>query len=181
MNLRESSGIFLRYAALVLIALPNLYLFYLVFTPLTIYPVSWILSLFYNVALNNNSLFINDVAIQIIPACIAGSAYYLLLVLNLATPMDAKTRIKSAFFLVLSLLLFNILRLVIFSSLLLAEFSYFDLAHRAVWYFGSTLFVVIIWFVNVYLFRIKSIPAYTDVMSFIKEIKPKGKRYNSRK
>lgn len=170
MDSKSSFGVFLRYILLVLVALPGLYLFYLILTPLTVYPTHWILSLFYNVTLENNSFLINDYVIQIIPACIAGSAYYLLLILNLSTPMKPVVRIKSLSFLFVSLLSFNILRLVVFTALLLAGFSYFDLAHLAVWYFGSTLFIVLLWFLNVSIFKIKAIPAYTDMRNFYKEI-----------
>jgi hypothetical protein len=52
----------------------------------------------------------------------------------------------------------------------------FDAVHRSIWYFGSTIFVVLLWFLNVYLFRIKSVPAYTDIMSFSSSIMKRRKR-----
>jgi hypothetical protein len=176
MNLKDSFGMFLRYIILILVALPSLYLFYLIFTPLTLYPSYWILSIFHDVALWDSSFIIGNSLIQIIPACIAGSAYYLLLILNLTTPMKPSLRVKSLAFLLLSLLFFNILRLVVFTSLFVAGFSYFDLAHKAVWYFGSTLFVVILWFLNVYLFKLREIPAYSDMKRLYGEIAQHKKR-----
>jgi len=169
--------LFLRYLFLILLALPGLYFFYLIFTPATIYPVYWILSLFYDISLQNSSFLIGDYAIEIIPACIAGSAYYLLFILNFATPMSVKIRMKSLSFLIFSFLLFNIIRLAVFSSLLVEDFNYFDLAHKAVWYFGSTIFVVLLWFASIYLFNIKEIPAYTDIMNLYSEAnRAKSKR-----
>ena len=68
-------------------------------------------------------------------------------------------------------LIVNIGRIVLFSELAVRGFQYFDLAHSASWYVGSTLLVVIIWFVNVKLFNIKKIPVYTDIMGLRKELK----------
>ena len=46
MKLESYVSIFLRYVIIVLVALPNLYLFYLVFTPLTLYPTYFLINLF---------------------------------------------------------------------------------------------------------------------------------------
>lgn len=174
MKLKDSLKIFFRYILLVLIALPGLFIFYFIFAPLTIYPSYGILSIFYrSLLLENHSFMFNQYTIEIIPACIAGSAYYLLLILNLATPMKVKTRIKSLSFLFASLLLLNILRLIILSILFFSGFAYFDFAHKLFWYFGSTIFVVALWFLNVYLFKIKAIPAYTDLSTLFKETRRK--------
>jgi len=174
----KSKGIialFFRYILLILIAIPH-NLIYAILTPITIFPVLGILSLFYpGIALQGTSMLINNNVIGIISACIAGSAYYLLLILNLSTPMPIKIRIKSLAFMLVSLLVLNILRLVIFIALFVSGFSYFDITHKLSWYFGSTLLVLLIWFANVYLFKIKGIPAYTDIMSFVKEIRGKKK------
>lgn len=166
MNKKEIISIFLRYIILILVALPGMYLFYLIFTPLTIYPVYIILKSFYpSMILQGNSLLINSSIISIIPACIAGSAYYLLLILNLATPMKLTLRLKSLSFLFGFFLLFNIIRLTIFIFLYFSNFDYFDIAHKLAWYFGSTLFVIILWFANAIFFNIKKIPAYADLKS----------------
>ena len=73
----------IRYFLLVLAGLPNLWLFYFVFTPLTIYPVYFLFNFFFDVSLTEKIITVADCfPIELIPACIAGSAYYLLLVLN---------------------------------------------------------------------------------------------------
>ena len=165
-----------RYILLIIIGLPGPYLFYLIFTPLTIYPVYAILKLVYSSALlESNVLVINSHSISLIPACIAGAAYYLVLILNLATPMNLRIRVKSLLFTFISFLFLNILRIVIFSALFLGGFELFDIAHKTVWYLGSTLLVVAIWFSAVYAFKIGTIPFYTDFKTLFSYVR-KGRR-----
>lgn len=186
----EIRSLFIRYIILLLIALPNLAFFYLILTPLTFYPVYWILSSIYTVTLStstqtatcllfsstkllsslssiaclNTTIILKGYFANIIPACIAGSAYYLLLILNLTTPMGLNKRIKSILFMFFSLLALNILRIVSFAILFVKKgYGYFDVAHLTTWYFGSTVLVVLIWFINVLIFKIDKIPIYTDI------------------
>lgn len=156
--------IILRYIILVLAAIPNFWIFYFVFTPLTIYPTFWILGLFFEAILIKNVIIINnEVPIEIIKACIAGSAYYLLLILNLSTPkIKIKQRINLILLSFLALLIFNILRIVFLSVIFLEGFPGFVITHKFFWYFMSTIFVVIIWFTEVKIFKIKEIPFYSD-------------------
>lgn len=166
-------SLIIRYALLILLPIKNLYLFYFVLTPLTIYPLLFILKFFYNAQLvNSTTILIDNFSINLIPACIAGAAYYLLLVLNLSTPMPLNKRIKSLFFLFSSFLLLNLIRICIFSKLALMNYLYFNLTHALAWYAGSTIFVVFLWFANVYLFKIKEIPAYTDIRNILNLIPP---------
>jgi hypothetical protein len=82
--------------------------------------------------------------------------------------MPLKIRIKSTAFLIFSFLIFNIIRLFVFSALFFGNYPYFSIAHKAAWYFGSTLLVVILWFANRSLFKINAIPAYTDIKTLFK-------------
>jgi len=161
-----------RYVVLFLLGLFKLKLFVLIFTPLTVYPVFWALSLVDSSArlLENNLFFFSGIYAQIIPACVAGAAYYLLLILNLTTPMEARQRVKSIGFLVGTFLVLNVLRILIFIAVAIEGMHYFDLAHNFVWYFGSTVLVVLVWFFNVWLFKIKGIPIYTDMRRIFEEI-----------
>lgn len=164
----------MRYLLLVILALPGLYIFYAIFTPLTVYPSYYLIKLIYDsntILLQNNIIFLQDYLINIIPACIAGSAYYLLLILNLSTPMQMQKRIKSLLFLVLSFLILNIVRITLFAILFVVGFQYFDFAHRFFWYFGSVALVVILWFVNIKIFKIKEIPVYTDMKKIFKDVR----------
>jgi len=165
--------IFSRYIFLVLIALPNLFLFYLVFTPLTINSVNFLLNFFYPSVISGDKILVNNTSIQIIQACVAGSAFYLLLLLNLATPMKAKTRIYSIIFSFLVFLLINIARIFIFSILYLNSFSYFDITHKIFWYVISGIIVFFVWLAAIKIYKIENIPFYTDIKYFYRLTKPK--------
>lgn len=164
-------NLILRYALLLLLGLGNLYIIYTIFTPLTIYPVFWILNIFYNPILSNTTITLSNKVIELIPACIAGSAYFFLLILNLTTPMKIKQRTQSLIFLLTSFLILNILRISILSIFFINSLSFFDISHKIAWYSISTLFVVAIWFTSVKIFSIKQIPIYSDLKQLAKEIK----------
>jgi len=122
MNKKEVTFLGLRYLILIALGIYNLYLFYLIFTPVTVHLVYYLLSnLSEGVVLVSSgkisSIFLKGYIAQIIPACVAGSAYYLLLILNLTTPMNPKKRIGSLFFLFGSFLIINVLRITIFALL----------------------------------------------------------------
>ncbi len=180
MNISSTTSLVIRYALLLGIGILNLALgteglFYTIFTPLTIYPVYEVLHGLYEARLVSPTvLFFGGYYAELIPACIAGSAYFLLLILNLTTPMSLKKRIPSLFFLALAFLVFNIARIVIFGVLLVKGYQYFDIAHIATWYFGSTALVVGIWFANALIFRIKSVPLYTDLRKLVVEVTKKN-------
>lgn len=176
MNSKEAFNLFARYFIIIAIGLFGINIIYSIFTPLTIYPVFWILNLFYAVSMENSKLLINNFSINLIPACIAGAAYYLLLVLNLSTPLELRTRAKSLAFIISSFLILNIIRIVIFAALFIQGISYFDFAHKLTWYFGSTVLVVVIWFMNVFILKIKSIPACTDLKNLFDRVMNKEKR-----
>ena len=169
---KEYYSIFIRYFLLILTAFPNLFLFYYVFTPLTIYPVYLLIKLFSEVSLQSNILFINNFSIKIIDACIAGSAYYLLLILNLSLPkINIKKRIKMILFSFASLLILNILRIFFLIILLITIPSLFEITHKLFWYILSIFFVIGIWFIEARIFKIRQIPIYSDIKFLIKQIK----------
>ncbi len=172
MKSKEVYSLLVRYLLLIALAIPNLFLFYFIFTPLTLYASFYALNAIYGATLlEGNVIFLRSIYIELIPACIAGAAYYLLLILNLSTPMKMKKRLKSLLFLFSSFLILNIIRIVLFASLALQGSQYFDISHNIVWYLGSTLFVVALWFTNIFLFKINSIPIYSDLKNIFKEIK----------
>jgi len=174
----NKSGVYyilLRYLILIILGIPNLYLFYLVFTPLTVKPTFFLLSMIdpssYIVEGTTNVIFFKGYFASIIPACVAGAAYYLLLILNLTTPMSVKKRIGSIMFLLTSFLVLNLVRIFIFAMLLTKGYQYFDFTHNVTWYFGSTVLVILIWFSNVLIFRIRDIPIYSDLKQIYLDIK----------
>ena len=95
----------IRYSILIIIAVFSFNVFYFVFRPLTVYPIVWLLDIFFDTNLISPIILVLEgIAIEFIPACIAGAAYYLLLMLNLSTPkMKLEKRIK---FLLTSFLVF---------------------------------------------------------------------------
>jgi len=162
------SNIFLRYLLLIISSFSGLWIFYKIFTPLTIYPVSFILGLFYHSELIlSTTILVNfEVPIELIRACIAGSAYYLLLIFNLSTP-DIKigTRVKAIIFSFVTFLILNVIRILILSVLAISGSSYFDVTHSLFWYGLNTFIIVGIWFAEVKFFNIKQIPLYSDLKS----------------
>ncbi|MDE1848582.1 MAG: pacearchaeosortase [Nanoarchaeota archaeon] len=167
-------NISLRYLLLILIAVPNLWLFYFVFTPLTVYPVYLVLRLFFDVTLlGNNVLLLNNIIpIELIRACIAGSAYYLLLILNLSiSDIKIKKRTEMILLSFLALLVLNIIRIIVLTLIFMAGYSFFNLAHEIFWYVLSTIFVVGIWFAEIKIYKIKEIPLYSDIKYLIRIIK----------
>jgi exosortase/archaeosortase family protein len=173
--------ILVRYFILILLGLFGLPLLYLIFTPLTLYPVYFLLSLFYNAVLSGTSIIIREIPIELVKSCIAGAAYYLLLILNLTTPrIKIKKRLSMILFAFLVFLIVNILRIFFLAVLYLKGFSYFDLTHEIFWYFMSVIFVVLIWFAEIMIFKVKSVPFYSDLKDFYSVSILNKKRHNSK-
>jgi len=170
-------SIFARYILLLALAVFMLFYsgFYHFFLKLTIYPVSWLLSLFYDSFVYGNKILVATVGIEIIPACVAVSAYLLLLILNLTTAMSPKQRVYSLFFSFAALLAANIVRIFILSVFLIKDVAYFEIVHRIFWYSLSIIIVVAVWFLSVYLFKIKEIPVYSDFKKVFSLLNKKGK------
>lgn len=171
-------SILFRYVALIIAGFPSLWIFYLIFTPLTVYPVFFLIRLFHNATLITNFIVIeNYLPIEIIDPCIAGSAYYLLLILNLSTPgLKFLNRIKLMLFSFSALLFVNIMRIFLLSLLFFSGFSLFDITHELFWYFGSVVFVIGIWFLGVKLFKVKEIPFYSDFLLLSHKSRKKPKK-----
>ncbi len=161
-----------RYVLIFLAGLNGLFLFYFIFSPLTFKLSALFFSFFGSVktfyALN--LILFNQTAIELIGACVAGSAYYLLFILAISTRnVLFKKRLLILLFTFSLLLLFNILRIVIMG--LIAGSKFFDEVHMLFWYFISIFFVVCIWFLAVKIFKIKEIPVYSDVKFLLARIK----------
>jgi exosortase/archaeosortase family protein len=163
--------LFVRYAILIIIAVFGFNLFYVIFRPLTVYPITWILDIFLETNLISSTiLIIEDIAIEFVPACIAGAAYYLLLMLNLSTPkIELTKRIKFLLISFATFLIINIIRIIILATIALYGSSFFDITHAIFWYSLSTIFVIAIWFYGVRYFKIKEIPFYSDLKFLYKK------------
>jgi exosortase/archaeosortase family protein len=167
-------SIFIRYAILILISFSNLWIFYLFLTPLTVYPVYFILNIFFDVNLIGNIIFFlnHNFSVEIIEACIAGYAYYLFAILIFSTPkIKLNKRIKMLVFSFSILLIANILRIVLLLPVYIYSPNLFDILHKISWYFLSVILVVGVWFLEVKKFEIKEIPFYSDLKFLLKQIK----------
>jgi len=174
--MNKMQSILARYLILLAIAIPNLYLFYLIFTFLTLYPVYFLLKLFYSTSLSGNTIIVGNFSIELINACIAGSAYYLLLVLNLTTPsIKLKKRVKLIVLSFFAFLILNIIRIFFLSLLLFSGSNFFEITHQIFWYIISTIFVVVIWFAGIKIFKIREVPIYSDVKHLLKLTKQSNK------
>jgi exosortase/archaeosortase family protein len=173
-NSRQLLSLVIRYAILIIVAVPNLWIFYFIFLPLTSYSVNFLLDLFFKSAsLAGNIITISGCfPVEIVGACVGGSAYYLLLILNLSTPgINILKRIKFIAASFLAFFFLNLLRILILSFLFISGSPFFDITHSLFWYALSTIFVVGIWFAGVKFFRIKNIPFYSDLKFILKKIK----------
>jgi hypothetical protein len=85
--------------------------------------------------------------------------------------MKIKTRINSLLFICASLLVINILRIYFLSILLINDYIYFDAIHKFIWYFMNIVIVLGLWFLSVYLHKIKEIPIYSDFKYFLSLIR----------
>jgi exosortase/archaeosortase family protein len=169
--------IVLRYliGAISFLAIP---VFYMMFTPMTLGLTWLIMSLFYHVQISGNVLFFPgfNASVEIISACIAGSAYFLLFLLNIFTrEIKILKRIYALLFSFACLFFVNILRLVLTISLFLNNSAWFDFTHKAFWFILSIVFVVLIWILTVKVFRISEVPVYSDVVAILKRLKVRSK------
>ncbi|MFQ5532110.1 MAG: pacearchaeosortase [Candidatus Nanoarchaeia archaeon] len=175
-------SIFLRYIILIVVAIPNLWIFYFVFTPLTLYPVYFLFNFVFGATLVGELIKIGYIPIKLIRACVAGSAYYLLLILNLSIQnIKLKKRLGMIGFAFLLFLILNIIRIFLMGWFLIYWPSVFDFTHKLFWYLLSIGFVIGIWFLEVRIFKIKEMPFYSDVrflyeFSFLKRTKIKNKK-----
>lgn len=146
--------------------------FYKIIYPLTVYPAYFFINLAYPANLINNSIFVGSNMITIIPACIAGMAYSLLLFLILFTKGITLKKSLKMFFIGSGLILaMNILRIDLLSWILI-EFGsdLFDKMHLLFWNFISGGYVALVWIYLVKRFKIKKIPIVSDIKELYKRI-----------
>lgn len=173
---KKITNMFARYLTIILLGLGNLYVIYKVLTPITIQVLNKILSIFTSTTLEGNIIHLNQIgiAIEIVPACVAGAAFYLLLILIMSTAnIKPKTRgkaIVTAFAIFFTL---NMLRILMLVPMVTA--SYFETVHWISWHLISIVFVVGTWFSIVKIYKIKAIPVYSD-LKYIKSLMPKKKK-----
>ena len=168
-------GLFARYLSILLIGIGNLYIIYKILTPLTIHVLNAILSIFTNTVLLNNMIKLNEVIIEIVPACVAGSAFYLLFLLVMSTA-DIKPKIRIRAFMISFAMLFALNTLRILILIPMANAAYFETVHWIFWHLVSTIFVIGVWLGTVKIYKIKKIPVYSDIRYMISLMKLEKKK-----
>lgn len=159
---KKITGLIARYFSILILGLGNFYILKKALTPLTIHTTQLALSLFTETNLIGDTIHTTFLKIQIAPACVATSAFYLILILIFSTSaIKPKTRLKAALTAMAILFALNITRILI----LIPAFAtpYFDAIHWIFWHLISTIFVVGTWFATTKLYKIKSIPIYSDI------------------
>ncbi|MCR4284479.1 MAG: pacearchaeosortase [archaeon] len=166
-------SVFARYVFILLMGLGNLYIFYKLLTPLTVNTVAFVLSFFKDVTVSGTFIVINRLTIVVVPACVAGAAFYLMFILVFSTAkIDPKKRVLMLVISFVVFFLLNVGRILIL--IVLIDKPYFNEVHWIFWNLISTLFVVGIWVGMVYLYKIKSIPVYSD-LKYVWELVNKAK------
>ncbi len=172
-------GLFSRYFAIILIGLGNLYIIYKILTPLTVHFLNIVLSIFVETNLVENIISIGIKRIEIIPACVAGSAFYLLFLLIMSTAdIKPKKRALALSTALAAFFMLNIIRMLILIPL--TNTTSFEIIHWIFWHIISTLFVVGIWFGSVKIYKIKSMPMYTD-LKYIRSLMKSSKNSKRKK
>jgi exosortase/archaeosortase family protein len=142
--------------------LGNLAIFYKILTPITVNTLNFFLSLTQKTQVVGNRILMEGLAVDIIPACVAGSAFYLLTILTMSIPkIKSRKRVKIIAVTFAALFIANITRLVILVSL--TNLASFEFIHWLFYNILSIVFVVAIWVSVVKIYRIKEIPIYSDI------------------
>ena len=158
----KAREIILRYAAILILSL-----FYPILNTLLAFPTIgasyFLINLFHPASVLGNIISFNGTQIELIDACIAGLAYLLLIVLNLAVEMPLKTRIRALSFSIIAFWVFNVLRIAKLALLFSSGSTYFSYLHAFFWYFGSIVMVFLIWLLEVKIFKLKEDPFISDI------------------
>ncbi len=171
---RELFNIFCRYILILITGFGNLFIFYKIFTPLTIQSFRLVLSIFSDPLVFGNVIVVGNKVVEIIPSCVAGAAYFLLFFLALSNKMELKKYFKVIGFLMGGFFILNMARLLILTAI--TDLASFEIIHWISWHLISTAFVVGLWILAVKLFKIKTIPVFSDLKFFVGLIKPKSKK-----
>lgn len=170
-------SVLIRYILILLAGLGSLFIFYKTFTLPTTFLSFWTLKLLGKTSFRIGELiFLNNLTIvQIAPACVAGSAYYLLFILAMSVNnLKISKRILLLVSLFATFLLFNVARITLLATL--TQSTLFNTTHTIFWYLISTIFVVAIWLFYSRIFKIKSIPIYSDLKYLYKQSIKKTKK-----
>lgn len=166
MTNKKIIGLFSRYLVILIFGIGNMYLIYKILTPPTIHATNLLLSVFTQTTLIGNTIYFGQVIIEIAPSCVAGSAFYLLLILLFSTAdIKPKTRLYAILTAIAILFVLNVTRILILAPL--TTLPNFETIHWVFWHIVSTVFVVTTYIATIKLYKIKSIPVYSDIKYLI--------------
>ncbi len=158
---KELYSIFIRYISLFVLAFFISFLDRLFLMP-TLFIVRFLL-LPLPSELYARSIIVLSVPIEIIRACVAPSAFYFLLALNLTTfGISIKRRLLCLLLSWFLFLLANSIRIYGLIMVLLLNFNYFDIIHYIIWHFFSAVLVFFIWVFTINTLHIKNYPVVSD-------------------
>ena len=145
-------------------------LFYVVFSPPTLWVSYGILQFFLEATLTGTTILAGGKTLLFVPACTAASAYLLLALLILLTRgISFKTGVK--LFLLGSLLIFaaNIVRIqFLFYLLFTVGKNYFETLHLLIWKVLSSAYVAVVWIFLTWKFKLKETPLVSDFQYILK-------------
>jgi len=152
---------FSRYLFILLFGIGGLFLVYKIVTPVTIFLLEKSMFLFGSYSAGS-VLYFTNFNVLLVPACFAGSAFFLLILLVFSTAnISPKKRIFALLTSTVILLVLNYLRIIF--MILIANQVYFETVHWVFWNIMSVFFVVVIWFFTARMYNIKEIPVYSDL------------------
>ena len=142
--------------------------FYMIFSWWTLKLSYLLMNLFHGATYaGGNIIVVGKNVIELIPACVAASAYLLLALLILLT---RGISFKKGFVLFFAgsilILIANVIRIEILTALLLNNgVNYFEALHLFFWKILSSVYVAAAWIFLCWWFDVKEIPVYSDIMA----------------
>lgn len=123
------------------------------------------------------SILGGEATINIVKYCVTASAYYLLALFCIIT-WNITLWKRFLIFLIGSALIFgmNLARIVILIVTLLSNEEAFQAAHFALNFLLSVVYVVLVWFLLSVLFKVKTVPFYSDIKFLTQEMFKKKSR-----
>lgn len=179
-DFKKITSLFSRYLIILILGVGDLYLIYKILTPLTLHATNLILKIFTPTTLSGNTIYFNQSIIQIVPACVAGSAFYLLIALILSTANIApEVRLKALLAALTAFFALNITRILILITLI--KTPEFETIHFIFWHIVSTIFVIATYIATIKLYKIKSVPIISDFNYLKSLMRPKRKFRKTKK
>ncbi|MFH0797998.1 MAG: pacearchaeosortase [Candidatus Woesearchaeota archaeon] len=150
--------------------------YYMIFKPLTLNMSYFFLKMMDgSAALFEDKIITATHTLTFIDACVAAAAYLLLSMLILTTKdITWKKRLKMFVYGSILILVFNIARIeLLFFALFRLDYSTYSALHLFIWKFLSTIYVFGVWVFLIRMFKIKTIPVYSDFVHILNLVKKK--------